>query len=125
MGPMAGKGAAGPDAARIPECSGVTWCFVSRAAGARQTLCRKVKVFAVIEERAVARGSEGLVKRCFVGTWTSPELVLMPAGLELSLGREWGNGGSRCVAMAMQGAAAISTNHLLFCFSARTESQYH
>lgn len=29
------------------------------------------------------------MKRCFVGTWTSPGLVLTPAGLELSLGREW------------------------------------
>lgn len=63
------------------------------------------------------------MKRCFVGTWTSPGLVLTPAGLELSLGRERENGGSRCVAMAMQGAAAISTSRLFFHFSAQAESQ--
>lgn len=62
------------------------------------------------------------MKRCFVGTWISPGMVLTPAGLELSLGGERGNGGSRCVAMAMQGAAAISTGLLSFRFSARTES---
>lgn len=62
------------------------------------------------------------MKRCFVGTWISPGIVLTPTGLELSLGREQGNGGSRCVAMAMQGAATIGTGLLSFRFSARTES---
>lgn len=119
---MAGKGAAGPDAARYPSAWGLRGVFVSRAAAARQTLCRTVKVFAVIEE-GCGSGSEGPVKRCFVGTWTSPGFVLTLAGLELSLGRERGNGGSRCVAMATQGAVVIGISCLFFHFSAQAESQ--
>lgn len=47
------KGAAGPHAARTPESSGVVWLVCEQQ---QRKLLVGVKVFAVIEERAVAWG---------------------------------------------------------------------
>lgn len=101
---------------RVPEPSGLRWHLCELAVAARPRLCRKTSVLAIIEERAVAQAA----RRGFAGTWAPPGLTLTPQGLEPSLGREQEDGGSICIAMAVQ---AVGRRHscLFFCSSAHRE----